>query len=210
MKMRLAAAALALACLAMPARAEVGETARALFEALQENVIRGYFATARETAKQEVKRQTIQSRRNSEATVAESDPTYDESLGKGAAKQRQQALKARGGGFYEDIPAAFMPPPGKCRLWLPDTPPGRQPKPSSCARALDGVPAGARVIYGGPEKRNAKLPRGLGDVLPADLLAALGLGFPETEMLLVDDDVYLIDQDDGTILDILERVLLPE
>lgn len=192
------------------ARAEVGETAKALFDALSETVIRGYYATAREATKQEVKRLTVQGKRRSEATVEDSDPTYDESLGKGVAKKRQQILRRKGSGFVEGIPAGFMPPPGKCRVWLPDTPPGRQPKPSSCERANDGLPAGARVLYGGPEKVDAPLPKGLGEFLPASLLEALGLPWPGAEALLVDDDVYLIDQDNRTILDVLESVLLPE
>jgi len=58
------------------ARLVYGDAARRLFEAVQENVIRGYYATAREATKQEVKRLTVQSKRHSEATVEESgNPT---------------------------------------------------------------------------------------------------------------------------------------
>jgi len=102
-----------------------------------------------------------------------------------------------------------MPPPGKCRVWLPDTQPGRQPKPSSCERAFDGLPASARVLYGGPESDDDELPQGLGELLPADRLAALGSLWQDAELLLVDDEVYLIDDSKRTIVDVLEGVLLP-
>jgi hypothetical protein len=49
----------------------------------------------------------------------------------------------------------------------------------------------------------------LGELLPADLLAALGSLWQDAELLLVDDDIYLIDDSKRTILDVLESVLLP-
>jgi hypothetical protein len=33
------------------------------------------------------------------------------------------------------IPRGQLPPPGLCRLWLPDRPAGHQPPPMSCQRA---------------------------------------------------------------------------
>jgi hypothetical protein len=201
---------LALLVLSPTAFAEVGERP-ATFEAIEESLIRGYYATAREATKLEIKRLTVQGRRKAENDAAESgDPTYDESLGKGAAKIKQQAMKKRGSGFVEGIPPDHMPPPGLCRAWLPDTQPGRQPPPADCARVMDGLPAGATVLYGGPKGEKDALPRSLGDFLPADLLEALGLPWPEADLLLVGDDVYLVDQSDRTILDILESVLLPQ
>ena len=48
------------------------------------------------------------------------------------------------------VPQGHLPPPGACRVWYPDRPPGRQPAPTDCA--LDQYEAaryGGRVIYGG-------------------------------------------------------------
>lgn len=33
---------------------------------------------------------------------------------------------------HVDIPPGHYPPPGECRLWLPDRPPGHQPPPMRC------------------------------------------------------------------------------
>lgn len=52
--------------------------------------------------------------------------------------------KERGG----DIPKAYRPPPGMCRVWLDDVPPGQQPAPTDCKSALRNKPAKARVIFG--------------------------------------------------------------
>jgi hypothetical protein len=47
------------------------------------------------------------------------------------------------------IPPGHLPRPGQCRVWMPGTPPGRQPKPRS--RPCDGIapaaPAGSWVVY---------------------------------------------------------------
>jgi uncharacterized protein len=44
-----------------------------------------------------------------------------------------------------EIPAGHFPPPGTCRLWHPDRPPGQQPPPTSCDVQ---VPRGAILIRG--------------------------------------------------------------
>lgn len=44
-----------------------------------------------------------------------------------------------------DVPPGHLPPPGWCRIWYPERPPGRQPAPTSCDVA---VPAGAILIRG--------------------------------------------------------------
>ena len=47
------------------------------------------------------------------------------------------------------VPPGHMPPPGQCRVWLPDRPPGHQPPPTSCRRAERLADRfGGRVIYG--------------------------------------------------------------
>jgi len=45
------------------------------------------------------------------------------------------------------IPPGHYPPPGQCRVWLPDRPPGRQPPSASCRAARGPIPPGAWVIY---------------------------------------------------------------
>lgn len=47
-----------------------------------------------------------------------------------------------------DIPKGHMPPPGKCRIWLPDRPPGQQPPPGDCHDLRRKVPRGAALIHG--------------------------------------------------------------
>lgn len=47
-----------------------------------------------------------------------------------------------------EIPKAYRPPPGMCRVWLDDVPPGQQPAPTECKTALRNKPAKARVIFG--------------------------------------------------------------
>jgi hypothetical protein len=49
-----------------------------------------------------------------------------------------------------------MPHPGECRVWIPGTPPGRQPRPRSrpCAGIERIAPAGSWIVYRpGAERR---------------------------------------------------------
>jgi hypothetical protein len=53
------------------------------------------------------------------------------------------------------VPNGHLPPPGECRVWLPDRPPGQQPPPTSCRQAeREAYRHGGRVIYGGSEGRD--------------------------------------------------------
>ncbi|MCC7054898.1 MAG: hypothetical protein IT355_16620 [Gemmatimonadaceae bacterium] len=56
-----------------------------------------------------------------------------------------------------DVPPAYAPPAGMCRVWLRDVPPVQQPAPTDCRSALRAKPVGATVIYG-PEVRRSGLP----------------------------------------------------
>lgn len=56
----------------------------------------------------------------------------------------------RGAGRSWGIPPGHLPPPGACRVWLPDRPPGHQPPATSCAFAeAQARRYGGAVIYGG-------------------------------------------------------------
>ena len=50
------------------------------------------------------------------------------------------------GGAYVVIPPAFMPPPGRCRVWIPESPPRRQSPPGSCDRLQYYVPPGGWLV----------------------------------------------------------------
>ncbi|MCY1508782.1 hypothetical protein D9M68_431020 [compost metagenome] len=46
------------------------------------------------------------------------------------------------------IPLGQMPPRGKCRIWFPDRPAGRQPKPDKCKKLQNRIPRGAYLVRG--------------------------------------------------------------
>ncbi|HEV8304183.1 MAG TPA: hypothetical protein VGQ25_04430 [Gemmatimonadales bacterium] len=48
-----------------------------------------------------------------------------------------------------DVPPGHLPDPGECRVWIPGTPPGQQPKPKSrpCAGVAAAAPAGSWILY---------------------------------------------------------------
>ncbi len=45
------------------------------------------------------------------------------------------------------VPPGHLPPPGRCRVWVPGTPPGHQARARSCDGILGHAPAGSLVIY---------------------------------------------------------------
>src|SRR6185503_8449328 len=47
------------------------------------------------------------------------------------------------------VPPGHLPQAGECRVWIPGTPPGKQPRPKSrsCAGIASVAPAGSWVIY---------------------------------------------------------------
>jgi hypothetical protein len=50
----------------------------------------------------------------------------------------------------EGVPLGHYPKKaGECRLWLADTPPGRQPRAVSCSELTENVPDGAFILYAG-------------------------------------------------------------
>ena len=56
-----------------------------------------------------------------------------------------------------DIPPGHMPDPGQCRIWIPGTPPGRQPHKASaeCDRITNEAPAGSWVVSRPTKDRKA-------------------------------------------------------
>jgi len=69
-----------------------------------------------------------------------------------------QALGAQQGGGREndDIPSAYRPPAGMCRIWIEGVPPAQQPAPTDCTTAVRNRPANGRVVFG----ENASKDRG--------------------------------------------------
>ena len=48
----------------------------------------------------------------------------------------------------DDVPKAYRPPPGMCRIWLDKVPPKQQPAPTDCRTAVRNKPSNGRVIFG--------------------------------------------------------------
>lgn len=53
------------------------------------------------------------------------------------------------------VPPGHLPDIGECRIWIPGTPPGRQPKPKSrpCTGISAFAPAGSWILYRPSENR---------------------------------------------------------
>ena len=68
----------------------------------------------------------------------------------------QQGGGARGN---DDIPAAYRPPAGMCRIWIEGVPPAQQPAPTDCPTAVRNRPSNGRVVFGekSPEGRSKDL-----------------------------------------------------
>jgi hypothetical protein len=45
------------------------------------------------------------------------------------------------------IPPGHLPPPGKCRIWIPGVPPGHQGPSGSCAALARRVPTNGLLVY---------------------------------------------------------------
>lgn len=156
----------------------------AIFDALEERLIRDYYGQGRDLEEDD----------DDQATTS--------SAGKKKGKGRK-AKHVRSQG----IPPGHLPPPGLCRAWLPDVPPGHQPPPDDCRTIKRNLPAGAFVVYGGPRARHDQLPEGLGDPLPWRLANELPPPADDLERVVIDDDVYLIQRSTRIIVDVLLDVL---
>ena len=47
-----------------------------------------------------------------------------------------------------DVPRAYLPPRGMCRIWVDGVPPKQQPAPTNCVTAIRNKPRNGRVIFG--------------------------------------------------------------
>lgn len=45
------------------------------------------------------------------------------------------------------VPPGHLPPPGRCRVWIPGRPPGRQASARSCDGIARAAPAGSWILY---------------------------------------------------------------
>ena len=48
----------------------------------------------------------------------------------------------------DDVPKAYRPPAGMCRIWLDKVPPKQQPAPTDCSTAVRNRPPNGKVIFG--------------------------------------------------------------
>ena len=86
-----------------------------------------------------------------------------------ASAQAQSRAPSTGqSGKDSDVPAAYRPPPGMCRVWLARVPPSQQPAPTDCASAVRNRPSNGRVLFGDDyvAKRSTSLARGARYFLP--------------------------------------------
>jgi hypothetical protein len=47
-----------------------------------------------------------------------------------------------------DVPKAYLPPPGMCRIWLDKVPAKQQPAPTDCPTAVKNKPTNGKVLFG--------------------------------------------------------------
>ena len=69
----------------------------------------------------------------------------------------------QGGKGEEEVPKAYRPPPGMCRIWLDKVPAKQQPAPTDCPTAIRNRPPNGKVLFGDdyrdrPEKSERKDP----------------------------------------------------
>lgn len=56
----------------------------------------------------------------------------------------------------EEVPKAYRPPKGMCRIWLDKVPARQQPAPTDCPTAVRNRPSKAKVLFGDDYKDGAQ------------------------------------------------------
>ena len=131
------------------------------------------------------------------AATAVADEWKDEAHGK-ARKGHKEKHRSKGktwehhgddGDFHKHgsttlgIPSGHLPPPGKCRLWYPDRPPGHQPPSESCGHLRAHAPAGGWLIYR-PTHEPHNVEVSVYDAYQPGLVISIGLFDVETGVFL--------------------------
>jgi hypothetical protein len=55
----------------------------------------------------------------------------------------------------EEVPKAYRPPKGMCRIWLDKVPAKQQPAPTDCPTAVRNRPSNGKVLFGDDYKDGA-------------------------------------------------------
>ena len=61
----------------------------------------------------------------------------------------------KGGRDEDEVPKAYRPPPGMCRIWLEKVPAKQQPASTDCPTAIKNRPPNGKVIFGDDYKDRA-------------------------------------------------------
>jgi hypothetical protein len=81
------------------------------------------------------------------------------------------------------IPEGHLLPPGTCRLWYPDRPPGHQPPPESCGPLRAHAPVGAWLIHR-PKDKPTYVDVSVYDAYQPGIVISIGLFHVETGAFL--------------------------
>ena len=68
-----------------------------------------------------------------------------------AAAVAPAAVSAQANAKPVQVPTAYLPPKGMCRIWLDGVPADKQPAATDCATALRNKPATGQVVFPAPE-----------------------------------------------------------
>ena len=94
---------------------------------------------------------------------AHADEGKDESgKGKQRSEERSQRGDRAGNSYFHRqgqtrIPNGHLPPPGECRVWYPNRPPGQQPPPYKCGQSPGRIEPGGWVFSPGPSRQEIEV-----------------------------------------------------
>ncbi len=61
-------------------------------------------------------------------------------------------------GKHDEVPKAYRPAPGMCRIWLDKVPAKQQPAPTDCPTAVRNRPNNGKVLFGDDYVEKGKKP----------------------------------------------------